>query len=67
MDKQNNNNPSVNFGDGMNGFGPDVSGSAAYIAAQRKDVERQKTEKLINDMKGDFPALARIYEMVMNK
>lgn len=49
-----------------NGFGV-VSGSAAYIAAQRKEVERKKTEKLIDDMKGDFPALARIYEMVKGR
>ncbi len=71
MDKQNNNNPSVTCGDSslytkepMNGFGADVSGSYAYIAAQRKEAEHKKTEKLIDDMKDDFPALSRLYALV---
>ena len=59
MDKQKNNEP-------LNGFGV-VSGSAAYIAAQRKEAEREKTEKLINDMSGDFPALKRIYAVVKER
>jgi len=49
--------------DSKKGFGI-VSGSAAYIAAQRKEGERQQTEKLISNMSDDFPALARIYAKV---
>lgn len=41
------------------GFGV-VSGSAAYIAAQRKEAEHKNTERLIRNMSNDFPALARI-------
>lgn len=52
--------------DKKNGFGV-VSGSAAYIAAQRKEAEREKSEKLINDMSNDFPALGRIYAAVKEK
>ena len=48
----------------QNGFGADVSGSYAYIAAQRKEAEHKKTEKLIDDMKDDFPALSRLYALV---
>lgn len=45
------------------GFGV-VSGSAAYIAAQRKEAEQKQAEKLISNMSNDFPALARIYAKV---
>lgn len=49
--------------DSKNGFGI-VSGSAAYIATQRKEVEQKKIEKLISNKSNDFPALARIYAKV---
>jgi hypothetical protein len=45
------------------GFGV-VSGSAAYIATQRKEAEHENTERLIHNMSNDFPALARIYAKV---
>lgn len=45
------------------GFGI-VSGSAAYIAAQRKEAEQKQAEKLISNMSDDFPALARVYAKV---
>lgn len=49
--------------DSKKGFGI-VSGSAAYIAAQRKEEEQRQAEKLISNMSDDFPALARIYAKV---
>lgn len=49
------------------GFDANVSGSAAYIAAQRREAERRKGEKLIYDMREEFPQLARMYEFLKNR
>ena len=41
-----------------------LEGSAESIVLRNKEAETRKTENLINDMKEDFPHLARIWEMM---
>ena len=41
-----------------------LEGSAESIVLRNKEAETIKTENLINDMKEDFPHLARLWEMV---
>lgn len=47
--------------DNEKGFGI-VSGSAAYIAEQKRQVQELKKEKLIKDVSDEYPAFGRIYE-----
>lgn len=41
-----------------------IEGSAESIVLRNKEAETRKTENLINDMKEDFPHLARLWEIV---
>ena len=49
------------------GFFPDgrpIPGTAREMAMRMREAERRKTEKLIDDLSEDFPALKRIYDFV---
>ena len=41
-----------------------IEGSAESIAMRNKEAELRKSEKLIEDMKEEFPSLARLWETV---
>lgn len=44
-----------------------VPGSAASIVAEQKKARELKQQRLINDMKSDFPQLARMYDALKEK
>lgn len=41
-----------------------IEGSAESIALRNKEAELRKSEKLIEEMKEEFPSLARMWEML---
>lgn len=41
-----------------------IEGSAESIVLRNKEAEKRKAEELINDMKEEFPSLARLWEMM---
>ena len=41
-----------------------IAGSAADVVRMQKEAQMRKTEKLIDDMKEDFPGLKGLWEAV---